>query len=93
MEVITVPGSLDHQTVDGFFDAVALTGSGRTLFDARHLRWVDPNGMVALLLTGTWIRDHQGALPRLQIPESADVVGYLGRMNFFEECDGVFDVE
>ena len=61
MEVITVPGSLDHQTVDGFCEQVASAGPGRTLFDARHLRWVDPNGMVALLAAGAFARDRQGS--------------------------------
>ncbi len=93
MDVIPVPGSLDHQTVDGFLDAVAQAGQGRTLLDARHLRWVDPNGMVALLLTGALLRDRQGSLPRLGIPESGDVVGYMSRMGFFEACQGVFDSE
>jgi hypothetical protein len=84
---------LDHQTVDGLMDAVPTEGEVRTLFDARHVRWVDPNGMVALLASGSVARDRQGAIPRLELPESADVIGYLGRMGFFEECRGVFEYE
>ncbi len=93
MHVITVPASLDHQTVDGLMDAVPMEGEVRTLFDARHVRWVDPNGMVALLASGSVALERQGAIPRLELPESADVMGYLGRMGFFLEGQGVFEYE
>ena len=93
MNVLPVPASLDHQTVDEFFDEVARLGEERTLFDARHLRWVDPNGMVGLLVGGVVAARRQRALPRLGIPESIDVQGYLARMGFFEAAKGVFEVE
>lgn len=93
MNVIAVPGSLDHRTVDLFFDEVLAPRDGRTLFDARHLRWVDPNGMVALLVAGTVDMQKHGTLPRLELPESSDVTGYLSRMGFFEAAQGVFDLE
>ena len=93
MNVIAVPGSLDHRTIDAFLDEVALQDGDRTLFDARHLRWVDPNGMVALLVAGTVAGKKQGALPHLELPESADVNGYLSRMGFFETIQGVFECE
>ena len=93
MQVITVPGSLDHQTVDELLDRIPGAGEGRSLFDARHVRWVDPNGMVALLAGGATARDRQGALPRLELPESMDVLGYLSRMGFFREAQGVFEFD
>jgi len=93
VKVLSVPASLDGQTVDGFFDQVAVLDEGRTLFDARHLRWVDPNGMVGLLLAGTVAAKRQGVLPRLEPPESADVTGYLSRMAFFEAAQGVFECD
>ncbi|HUF76986.1 MAG TPA: hypothetical protein VMM35_11945 [Longimicrobiales bacterium] len=93
MNVLSVPASLDHQTVDAFFDDVARLGEQRTLFDARHLRWVDPNGMVGLLVGGSVAGRKQGALPRLGVPESADVQGYLARMGFLEAAKGVFEVD
>ncbi len=93
MNVLPVPASLDQQTVDAFFDQVWLTKDERTLFDARHLRWVDPNGMVGLLVAGTVAGHKQGALPRLELPESTDVIGYLSRMGFFEAARGVFELE
>jgi len=91
--VITVPGSLDHQTVDEFLDRVAAADESRALFDGRHVRWVDPNGMLALLAGGAAIVQRSGARPRLELPESADVVGYLSRMGFFREAQGIFEFE
>jgi anti-sigma regulatory factor (Ser/Thr protein kinase) len=49
--------------------------------------------MVGLLAAGAVARDRQGALPRLQVPESTDVTGYLARMGFFEQARGVFQVD
>ncbi|HET9949504.1 MAG TPA: hypothetical protein VFQ22_11325, partial [Longimicrobiales bacterium] len=93
MNVLPVPASLDHRTIDGLFDQVALLGEGRTLFDARHLRWVDPNGMVGLLVAGSVCARRQGAVPKLQPPEGSDLLGYLGRMGFFEAAEKVFELE
>jgi anti-sigma regulatory factor (Ser/Thr protein kinase) len=93
VEVITIPGSLDHQTVDPFLDGVAEVEDGRALFDARHVRWVDPNGMVALLAGGSAARQRGGVMPRLELPESADVLGYLARMGFFREAQGIFEFD
>jgi hypothetical protein len=93
LNVLPVPSSLDHQAIDAFFDETTRLGDQRTLFDARHLRWVDPNGMVGLLVAGTLAGRKQNALPRLGLPENADVQGYLARMGFFEAAKGVFDVD
>lgn len=90
MNVVPVPGSLDYQTVDAFFDEVALLPRGKVLFDARHLRWVDPNGMVGLLVAGSVAAQRSDARPRLGLPESGDVLGYLSRMAFFEAAEEVF---
>lgn len=93
MNVLPAPASLDNQTIDAFFDAVAQSDPGRTLFDARHLRWVDPNGMVGLLMAGTVAGKKHGAMPRLELPDSTDVMGYLSRMAFFEAAKGVFELD
>jgi hypothetical protein len=93
VKVLTVPGSLDGQTVDAFLDQVAVLDESRTFFDARHLRWVDPNGMVGLLVAGTVAAKKQSTLPRFGPPESPDVTGYLSRMGFFEAAKGVFECD
>lgn len=93
MQVIPVPASLDQQSADDFLDGVPRVPEGRTLFDARHLRWVDPNGMLALLVAGSVARDRHAGPARLELPESADVVGYLSRMGFFQEAQEIFDFD
>lgn len=93
MNVLPVPGSLDRQTIDPFLDEVERSRAERLLFDARHLRWIDPNGMLALLVAGTVAGERQGTVPHLELPESADVLGYLARMNLFEEAKGIFEFE
>jgi anti-sigma regulatory factor (Ser/Thr protein kinase) len=49
--------------------------------------------MVGLLVAGTIAGRDQTHLPRLGLPESTDVVGYLTRMGFFEAAGGVFDFD
>ena len=93
LNVVLVPGSLDHRTIDAFLDDVVTQGDERMLFDARHLRWIDPNGMVALLVAGSIARRAQGAMPHLELPENADVNGYLARMAFHEAARGVFEFD
>jgi len=91
--VVAVPGSLDHRTVDGFVDAVAAAGDEKLLLDARHLRWVDPNGVVALLGAGSVVRDRQGSPARLQMPEHPEVSGYLARLGFWRAAEPVFQLD
>lgn len=93
MNVIAVPASLDHQTVDQLLDAVASSGEGRALLDARHLRWVDPNGMVGLLAAAHEAGRQAGAPPRLELPDNQDVTGYLARMGFFEQAEALLEFE
>lgn len=88
-----MPGSLDHRTVDAFLDEVVDRAGERTLLDARHLRWVDPNGMVAMLVAGTVAGEGAKRRPRLELPESGEVTGYLSRMGFPEAARDVFDLE
>jgi anti-sigma regulatory factor (Ser/Thr protein kinase) len=84
---------MDQQSVDDFLDRVVASDGRRSLLDARHVRWVDPNGMLALLLAGAVAWERQGERPRLELPESADVLGYLSRMGFFREAQGVLEFD
>ena len=84
---------MDHRTIDEFLDGVVDVAGERLLFDARHLRWIDPNGMLALLVAGTVAARGQEGRPKLQLPESADVGGYLGRMGFQAAAQEIFDFE
>ena len=93
MNVVDVPASLDAGSLDRLVESVSQVGEGPTLFDARHLRWVEPQGMLALLATGSVVRDRQGSPPRLQLGEGSEVLGYLARMRFFDEAEGVFQID
>lgn len=93
LNVISVPASLDARTVDTFLDEVVASTSERTLFDARHLRWIDPNGMVALLVAGTVAGRSPNQRPRIELPENADVQGYLGRMGFHAAARDVYEID
>ena len=90
MRVIDLPASLDFQTVDALFAEVVGAGGANLLFDARHLRWVGPNGMVGLLAAGSDARDRSGEAPILELGGADDVKSYLGRMGFFQAAEGIF---
>jgi hypothetical protein len=93
VNVIDLPTSLDHRTLDDLLDAVSRAREPKSLFDARHLRWVDPNGMVGLLAAGSRARDRQGTRVRFQLPEHPDVPGYLARMGFFRASESIFEFD
>jgi hypothetical protein len=91
MKVVPVPASLEERTFDPLVEAVSAAGGGRVLFDARHVRWVDPYGMLGLLATGEVAR-RGGERPMLQLPESAEVTSYLGRMGFLAQAERIFEL-
>lgn len=93
MNVLALPSSLDHRTVDEILDTAARAPEGRALFDARHVRWTDPAGMLGLLSAGRYVRDRDGVAPRLQLPEHADVPGYMARMGFFRAAEEIFEFD
>jgi len=93
LHIIPVPGTLDAASLDLLAREVARASGDKALFDARHLRWVEPGGITGLLAAGSVVRDRQGAPPRLQLLESADVTSYLTRMRFFEAAESIFDID
>ena len=90
MKVLDVPASLDYRNVEWLYQALAEADAEPVLFDARRLRWVDPNGMTALLAAGTAAARRTGAQPHVSLPEDAGVIRYLGRMGFIGEAASVF---
>ena len=90
MRVIELPASLDFQTLDALLAEVVGAGGEKVMFDGRHLRWVDPNGMVGLLAAGSVGRDRSGEVPILELKGAGDVSSYLGRMGFFRAGEGIF---
>jgi hypothetical protein len=93
LQIIPVPGNLETSALDQLARELAKGGEGKVLFDARHLRWVDPGGIVGLLAAGTVVRERQGAPPRLQLADAGEVPTYLARMNFFEAAESVFELD
>jgi len=94
--VIDVPEVLDHK---GFEELVAslgkLTAEGveRILFNAKHVRWVSPYGLIGLLAAGRVARDRTGLAPRIEAPDSREVRSYWERMDFWQAAHEVFDLE
>ena len=93
MQIIPVPGNLESSAIDQLAREMAKGGEEKVLFDARHLRWVDPGGIVGLLAAGSVIRERQGTPPRLQLADAGEVPTYLARMNFFEAAEPVFELD
>lgn len=93
MNVLALPSSLDYRTVDDLLDEAHRLPEGRALLDARRLRWVDPAGMLGLLSAGRVLFDRSSVKPRLQLPEHADVPGYMARMGFFVAAEEIFELD
>lgn len=91
MNVIPLPASLDERTFDQVVRAVDAAEGARVLFDATHVRWVDPYGMVGLLCSGS-VAKRNGELPLLKLPDNPDVVSYLTRMHFFPHAETIFEL-
>lgn len=93
MNVIDVPGRLDARSFDRLVGEVTALSNGKALFDARHLRWIDPAGITGLLAAGAVARDRLGEPARIQLPEGSEVSGYLARMGFLEEARDLFSLD
>jgi hypothetical protein len=91
VKVITLPASLDERYFEPIVKALDEAQEQRALFDATHVRWADPYGMIGLLALGDAAR-RRGEQPLLKLPDSADVVSYMGRMGFFEHAEPLFEL-
>lgn len=91
MRVVSIPASLDENSFDGTLEQLAGDPAERVLVDARHLRFADPFGMLGLLALGEYVK-HTSEPAILQLPDEADVVGYMARMDFFDQAEGLFEI-
>ena len=89
--VVEVPPTLDSDAFDRLIEGASGAGDERLLFDARHVRFADPYGMVGLLAVGQHF-GRPGAPPILQLPDAADVTGYLARMGFLGAAEHAFEL-
>lgn len=89
--VLVVPPQLDDAGFDALVAETQAAGGERILFDARHLRWADPYGMVGLIALGEQLRaaDHE---PQLHYPQDPKVASYFTRMGFAAEAERVFEL-
>lgn len=90
MNIVEVPARLDDASFDTLVERFNEARGSRMLMDARRLRWVDPYGMLGLLVLGE-LASGDGEQPRLELPESPDVMSYLTRMGFFRHGAAFYD--
>jgi hypothetical protein len=91
MKVVSLPASLDERTFEAMLAAALPAGGERLLLDAHRVRWLEPYGMVGLLVLGAAV-GRDGEKPVLRLPESPDVLSYLARMDFFEHAEPIFEL-
>lgn len=91
MKIVTLPASLDERFFEPMVRDFHNAADERVLFDATHVRWADPYGMVGVLALGEVARRH-GEMPLLKLPDSADVVSYMGRMAFLDHASTIFEI-
>jgi hypothetical protein len=89
--VVAVPQTLNGEAFEGLIAEAADAGDEKLLFDARHVRFADPYGMLGLLALGTYIGE-TGGRPMLQLPQSPDVVRYFGGMGFLAAAADIFEM-
>jgi hypothetical protein len=92
VKLLSVPETLGERTVDALFQQLAGPGDDRLLLDARHVRWIEPYGMLVLLAVGE-IGGAGGVRPLLRLPESEQVAGYLARMGFYDRAEPLFEMK
>lgn len=90
--VVSVPETLNERGFESLVAGLAAIEGGRVLFDARHVRWVSPYGIVGLLAAGSAASKRGAERPILQPPELKDVASYLGRIRFYERAREIFDL-
>lgn len=91
MNVITLPASLDERYFEPIVKSLSEATEQRVLFDATHVRWADPYGMIGMLVLGEVAR-RRGELALLKLPDSSDVVSYMARMGFLEHAEPLFEL-
>lgn len=88
--VLAVPPRLDDRAFDALIAETEKLDGERPLFDARHVRWADPYGMIGLLSVGQHLAAE--SRPLLQLPQAPEVASYFGRMGFARAADEVFEL-
>lgn len=88
-KVIEVPSSLDDQSFEQIFEALApLPLDEKVLIDARHTRWASPYGLTALLA----VAQTRLQRPTLAVPELEDTASYWTRTQFFRYAEDLYEI-
>jgi hypothetical protein len=89
--VVTVPKTLNDAAFEALLNEAADAGDEKLLFDAGHVRFADPYGMLGLLALGEYLRE-TGGRPQLNLPQSPEVARYFGAMGFLTAAAQIFDL-
>ena len=89
--VVPVAQTLNDDAFEALLAEAGGAGDEKLLFDARHVRFADPYGMLGLLALGTYIGE-TGGRPMLQLPQSPDVQRYFAGMGFLAGAANVFEM-
>ncbi|HXF95196.1 MAG TPA: ATP-binding protein [Gemmatimonadales bacterium] len=92
--LVEVPTQFDDRTFDQFAGAFAqaMADGDRILFDAHAAEWASPYGLVGLLVAGEAAGRGRGERPLLTAPTNPEVLSYWGRIGFFQEAQGLFEI-
>jgi len=83
------PVSLDESTFEQLvrqLESPARLAAGQMIIDLEQLRFVDPYGMVGLLVLARFLRQ-RSCEPVLMLPRSDEVMKYLDRMDFSRHAE------
>lgn len=87
--VIDVPPNLDDASFEQVYQQLAAAPlEEKLLIDARHVRWVSPYGLTALLTVG------QSRPTKMAFagPELDDTASYLSRAGFYVQAEQIFEI-
>ncbi|MGQ0766163.1 MAG: ATP-binding protein [Gemmatimonadota bacterium] len=87
--VISVPPSLDDQTLESVFEQLApVPQDEKILVDARHTRWASPFGLTALLTIAQSRTERMGFAG----PETEETASYWQRAGFYGHAERLFEL-
>jgi anti-sigma regulatory factor (Ser/Thr protein kinase) len=87
--VITVPQSLDDETLEQVFEQMAaVSPDQKVLIDARHTRWSSPYGLTALLAIG----QSRAEQPSFTGPDGEDTASYWSRAGFYRHASEIYEM-
>jgi anti-sigma regulatory factor (Ser/Thr protein kinase) len=93
VRVVTVPGHLDHRSLDHLASELgSWPPEERLLIDAHATEWASPDGFVALLTLGQAIKEAGQTTPRLALPKSDSVASYWAKTGFLEHAAELFEL-